>query len=724
MAAALEVVSRNVQERGRAAGPAVQSLNAEVSGAVRETRRAALRETAEEHGDAFEVDLVERVIRQAHPRKTTMRLPRGVARAAAGPAGLVVWALLNLAMATGLTASLWAREVAPVRKRGPPIFTSMGNLRPVSYVDDLEGFYDAAWLEVVRGRLEEFAGAPQAGGRHDAVLMAGGLLMLLQLRKAAGLRTLLAKADLMHGFDLAWRDAVRLGLWLAGVRGRWWVAADSSLGPEQVRVRLGALTAAAFVVVEFGVGQGRRAGIHLFGVLVRGLIDAGVGAGPGVALGPPSSPGGARSFSMLQFVDDSFVARAEESGVAAAAGGLTSWCQRWRHRFQGGTSKGPAVMAVAGAGPDAVACGTISGEGFRAMDLLDVLGVPIDAELSLRPLLDRTCAKLMAGARRLVAAMADRGFGAPLQLSQLTARVESAALYGAELLASCGAGWPAVLNRVNRAFYEVAKMLLAGATRPWSLGPGGHVRVFLEARLLTRLGTKLTRRVIRARARMLLLPRPSPISEVLDAAEETFGVRTWLSDAEEVARAVGVTVWPVPEPGATPARRRWLVRSWAAQVVDPLLDAAEARWFTEQVGRLADTGLLPLSALLPLRQPWTPAVCWAPWSPTMWKYHKAWMVARLAGAIPGVVWGAEAQAGAGEACALCGHASAGLHHLLAECPAVAALRDAAWARAGEAALAHGLLEWALMDTAGVEELALKVEFVGRAAGAHVRARGA
>ena len=98
----------------------------------------------------------------------------------------------------------------------------------------------------------------------------GGALVPLQLRRAASLRTLLAKADLLHGFDLARRDAARLGLWLARVRGRRRVAADSSLGPEQVRARLGALAAEAFEVAEFGIGQVRRAGVHLFGLTARG----------------------------------------------------------------------------------------------------------------------------------------------------------------------------------------------------------------------------------------------------------------------------------------------------------------------------------------------------------------------------------------------------------------------------------------------------------------------
>ena len=100
------------------------------------------------------------------------------------------------------------------------------------------------------------------------------------------------------------------------------------------------------------------------------------------------------------------------------------------------------------------------------------------------------------------------------------------------------------------------------------------------------------------------------------------------------------------------------------------------------------------------------------------------MVARLSGALQGVVEGAEVQPVPGEACAVCSRDEAGLHHLLVERPSLGAFRGELRARASEDALANGLLEWILSDTADVAELALKVEFVGRAAGARVRARGA
>eukprot|EP00959_Pyramimonas_sp_CCMP1952_P258974 5413978-Pyramimonas_sp.AAC.1 len=116
-------------------------------------------------------------------------------------------------------------------------------------------------------------------------------------------------------------------------------------------------------------------------------------------------------------------------------------------------------------------------------------------------------------------------------------------------------------------------MLLAGAVQPWSLGHGGQSRVLLEARLPTRLGTKVARRIISARARLLLLPRPSPATAVLDAAALSPLARTWMDDAEEVGRSVGVVEWPQPDPLDTAARRRERAHDWVRRVVDALLEA-------------------------------------------------------------------------------------------------------------------------------------------------------
>ena len=68
---------------------------------------------------------------------------------------------------------------------------------------------------------------------------------------------IIQKADLLHGFDMAWRDAVLVQLRRAGLRGRFWLAAGASAGEESVRLRPGPLVGPIRAFVGFGVGQGR-----------------------------------------------------------------------------------------------------------------------------------------------------------------------------------------------------------------------------------------------------------------------------------------------------------------------------------------------------------------------------------------------------------------------------------------------------------------------------------
>ena len=489
-AEAIEVVTASILGRGAAAGPGVASFNAQVRTEVRAAQAAALRETTEETGDPLSPELVAEFVRQARASRKTLHLPRAAAKAAQAPGRLVTWAVLNLALVSGLCASEWMREISPIRKRGPPVVGDPAVLRPISYVGDLEGFLDAGWLAVTRPLLEQFAGSEQAGGRYDATLMAAGLLIALQVRRGLGLRTVVQKADLLHGFDVAWRDGVLLQLRRAGLRGRWWLAAAASLSEERVRVRVGPLVEQIATLLDFGVGQGRRGGVHMFSALVRALIDACKAAAQPLPLAesaPASAP--PPSLPLLQFVDDTFVLQPDETGVMRANAGLGAFCAAYRHRYQDG-SKGPAAMAVGLPAVDPSRCGTIGGVGVRAVSQLEVLGIPVDEELSLDPLLTRTCAILRDGARRLTAALSDKGFGLPMIVGQVPGRVESAALYGTELLASHARGWAAVAAQLNRAYYDAAKALL-GLPPGTSFGDGGYLRVFLETRLLTRVAAKV-----------------------------------------------------------------------------------------------------------------------------------------------------------------------------------------------------------------------------------------
>ena len=352
------------------------------------------------------------------------------------------------------------------------------NLRPVSYTDDLEGFYDAVWLAYAQPLIEAYSGSENAGGKYDAVLMVISIVVALQMGCNAKIRTLLQKADLLHGHDLAWRDAIRLHLRRAGLRGRLWLAADAALGCDTIRVRLGSLVAPVAHLLDFGVGQGRRASTHNFSLLGKALVDSvkemtcPIGLDPHPAAvrayhshtsqtitpnGPedlnyvqetasqeatlarmhPDVPPwdqhldvfhnttgklcfldaiANHQFQILQFVDDSFVLQSSEMGVAAVNRGLRRFCALWRHRFQSGR-KGPTVLVVGHSRFLGSSCGVLCDVLPQSAESLDVLG--IDRALTFQGLLDERCGRLCSAVRQLVAGLADRGVGLPFQVAEI-----------------------------------------------------------------------------------------------------------------------------------------------------------------------------------------------------------------------------------------------------------------------------------------------------------------
>ena len=280
-------LTEDVLQRGVKAGQGDPELVQAVRREVKQARRIAQAMSLTQEGDPFSLATVRTTLATIAPNKKSVRLPRAALKSQVGEAQLCTWALSNLVVVMGLVPSAWLREVSPIRKRGPSVVTSTVNLRPVSYVDDLQGFVDAVFLHSVKDLLTVYAGQQQAGGKYDAVLMVIGMFMALQMRSIDNLPTFVQKADLLHGFDLAWRDAIRIHVWRAGVMGRLWLFADSCLGAEQLRIRLGPVVGNVVELLEFGVGQGRRTGHAFFQALVRPLLDSCASAAVGVGLDPP-----------------------------------------------------------------------------------------------------------------------------------------------------------------------------------------------------------------------------------------------------------------------------------------------------------------------------------------------------------------------------------------------------------------------------------------------------
>ena len=178
-----------------------------------------------------------------------------------------------------------------------------------------------------------------------------------------------------------------------------------------------------------------------------------------------------------------------------------------------------------------------------------------------------------------------------------------------------------------------------------SLGSGGYVRAFAETRFLTRLGSEIAIRIVLARARLLLLPAGHPVEAAVNGALNVTG-KNWLRDAESVMEDLGIGTdichdWS--DIGRSSSKKtKDFLKKWKLQVVRPAVWRLEEEWFRVQLSKLNNDGLVPYAELVPLRQPCPAVVRWAPWGKTMWRFHKAWCLARVTGGIPLVIWGGSA----------------------------------------------------------------------------------
>ena len=139
----------------------------------------------------------------------------------------------------------------------------------------------------------------------------------------------------------------------------------------------------------------------------------------------------------------------------------------------------------------------------------------------------------------------------------------------------------------------------------------------------------------------------------------------------------------------------------------PRARVREIAWFQAAVGELNNQGVVNYAELVPLRQPWKPSLKWAPWGPCMWRFFRAWCVCRAWGSMPLAVWGCGRVVEILAKCWLCGETLVGLRHLLQDCRSTAVHRS----RLPPAAKG-GVMQWALEETADVEELRTRVRFVG------------
>ena len=149
----------------------------------------------------------------------------------------------------------------------------MACLRLISYIADLENLSDALRLNHNKQALEAYCGQEHHCGRSDTPLVALGILMAAQIRKEAGLPTIIKKAVLFQGYDLSWRDGILVHLAKIEVKGRHWLAIDSASSADHFRIKFDLLVGPIKTLSEFSIAQGKRSVVSLFNSFVRGLPD-------------------------------------------------------------------------------------------------------------------------------------------------------------------------------------------------------------------------------------------------------------------------------------------------------------------------------------------------------------------------------------------------------------------------------------------------------------------
>ena len=419
----VQLLTQEILERPSQAHPGIDTFTEVVHEALQAERETARQEAATEPHMFFAFDDVKRWVSDISQHKASLRFPRA-ALVNENPLGLeLCWLLLNLFMALGVVPSAWMREVSFIRKRGPQVV--------IGYTDELQTLFDLAWLHSCRHLLETYIGQEQAGGRFDSTLVSLGILIALQTRRNWSLPTFCLKADLLQGYDLAWKSAMLLHTRWAGIRGSLWLCLDSAVQQDHFRIRYGPLVGPAILLITAGLGQGGRRAVHLFGALARGIPDQLRQSVIGVSLGTSpilldrlrlhSRPSGdvevnivpylvqacrgtaplshsstllrstnletalvaldvlaTHSLLVFQFVDDVFVFQSTLWGMNRVCKALEQFLQLWKHRFAAGPSK-VALMLVPASLPSSTNLPSLDG---AAIGLVSSFNVHLTAILA------------------------------------------------------------------------------------------------------------------------------------------------------------------------------------------------------------------------------------------------------------------------------------------------------------------------------------------------------
>ncbi len=148
------------------------------------------------------------------------------------------------------------------------------------------------------------------------------------------------------------------------------------------------------------------------------------------------------------------------------------------------------------------------------------------------------------------------------------------------------------------------------------------------------------------------------------------------------------------------------MEAYRRKVVMPRVRHQELRWLREGIQNKGAAGLVPYRSIAPPLRPWSVTLRQVRWGRTMWRFFRAWGVARLCGRLPLCIWDGAAPEAVLPKCPACGEWVVGLRHVLCQCPLNNDLR--------RDLLISGvdLLQWSLTGSNDPGLLAARVRFVG------------